>query len=68
MARFCTRFYCDKRGDRFCCADCSDRKACAHPCLNHPSRCRLADYGGKPIKRRGGKGYVPPRKKPGGER
>lgn len=64
MSRFCTQFYCDKLGDRFCCADCFDRKTCPHPCLNHPTRCNLANNHGTPINRRGGKGRVAPRKKP----
>ena len=60
MARFCLRFYCDERGDRFCCADCRLRKDCPNPCLNHPTRCRLADPSGMPARRRGGKGKLPP--------
>ena len=42
-ARFCSRFFCDHRGDRYCCADCWYRADCPNPCLNHPSRCRLED-------------------------
>ena len=60
MVRFCLRFYCDERGDRYCCADCRLRRDCAHPCLNHPSRCRLEDPIGAPAKRRGGRGKLPP--------
>lgn len=52
MQRFCKQFYCDERGDRFCCADCRLRRDCANPCLNHPSRCRLEDPDGKPVKRK----------------
>ena len=24
--RMCSRFHCDKRGDRYCCADCVERQ------------------------------------------
>ena len=43
--RRCSRFHCDKRGDRFCCADCVERKRdhCRNPCLNDPCRCGLED-------------------------
>lgn len=43
--RMCSRFHCDKRGDRYCCADCIERKRdrCRNPCLNDPSRCGLED-------------------------
>ena len=41
--RWCKNFYCDQRGDRFCCADCWQRRDCPSPCLNHPSRCKLED-------------------------
>lgn len=58
MQRYCMIFYCDKRGERFCCADCHLRRDCANPCLNHPSRCRLEDPYGKPIRRRGGAGKI----------
>ena len=62
MQRFCKQFYCDERGDRFCCADCRLRRDCANPCLNHPSRCRLEDPEGKPAQRRkGGSGRLLPR-------
>lgn len=60
--RFCKQFYCDERGDRYCCADCRLRADCANPCLNHPSRCRLEDEDGKPAKRRGGSGKLTARK------
>ena len=63
MARFCSRFYCDVRGDRYCCADCYLRRDCGNPCLNHPSRCSLEDPDGKPAKRRGGSSRLPARKK-----
>ena len=53
MQRFCLRFYCDERGDRFCCADCYLYRDCANPCRNHPSRCGLQDPNGAPSKRRG---------------
>ena len=52
MQRFCRQFYCEERGDRFCCADCRLQRDCANPCLNHPSRCRLVDPDGKPVKRK----------------
>lgn len=44
-ARMCSRFHCDKRGDRYCCADCVERKRdrCRNPCLNDPARCGLED-------------------------
>lgn len=38
--RMCSRFYCDHRGDRYCCADCH-YLGCDNPCLNDPSRCGL---------------------------
>lgn len=60
--RYCKQFYCDERGDRYCCADCRLRADCANPCLNHPSRCRLEDTDGQPEKRRGGTGRLPSRK------
>lgn len=41
--RWCKTFYCDQRGDRFCCADCWMRRDCPSPCLNHPTRCKLED-------------------------
>lgn len=43
--RMCKQFYCDARGDRFCCKDCPKfiRSACRNPCLNDPRRCRLED-------------------------
>lgn len=58
MQRFCLRFYCDERRDRFCCADCHRRRDCANPCLNHPVRCGLQDPSGAPAKRRGGTGRL----------
>ena len=63
MARFCRQFYCDQRGDRFCCTDCYMRRDCGNPCLNHPSRCKLEDVNGLPVQRRGGKGKLMPKKK-----
>lgn len=42
-SRFCIRFYCDARGDRYCCADCHRKEACKNPCINDPSRCQLED-------------------------
>ena len=60
MARFCSVFYCDERGDRFCCADCWLKRDCGHPCQNHPTRCRLALSNGKPAERHGGNGKLKP--------
>lgn len=40
-ARYCTRFHCDRRGDRYCCADCPLKSRCKNPCLNDPARCGL---------------------------
>lgn len=62
MARFCKRFYCDQRGDRYCCADCRMYRDCAYPCQNHPVRCGLVDPDGTPAKRRGGSGKLPRKK------
>ena len=63
MARFCRQFYCDERGDRYCCADCYLRRDCGNPCLNHPSRCGLEDSDGKPAVRRGSMSRLPPKDK-----
>ena len=41
MRRYCKVFYCGTQGDKVCCASCRDRRDCADPCLNHPSRCKL---------------------------
>ena len=48
--RMCSRFHCDRRGDRYCCADCVERKRdrCRNPCLNDPARCGLEDRRPKP--------------------
>lgn len=62
MSRHCRQFYCDERGDRFCCADCRLRADCANPCLNHPSRCRLEDTEWMPVTRRGGTAKLLPKK------
>ena len=62
MQRFCKRFYCDERRDRYCCADCYLQRDCANPCRNHPTRCGLVDPAGKPVKRRGGAGKLLPKK------
>lgn len=62
MARMCKQFYCDFRGDRYCCADCWQYKDCGNPCRNHPSRCGLEDPEGRTANRRGGKGKLPRRK------
>lgn len=43
----CTLFYCDKRGERLCCACCQSRGRCKNLCLNHPSRCGLAEAGAR---------------------
>lgn len=53
MQRHCLRFYCDSRHDRYCCADCYQRRDCANPCQNHPVRCGLEDKAYTPPKRRG---------------
>jgi len=58
MARYCLQFYCETRGDRYCCADCYLYKDCRNPCLNHPVRCGLGSSDDKPISRRGGSGKV----------
>ena len=47
--RMCSRFHCDYRGDRYCCADCWSRKYCENPCLNDPIRCGLEDNGKRRI-------------------
>lgn len=44
-ARMCKIFYCDARGDRFCCRDCNGFDVCLNHCLNDPARCRLEDTG-----------------------
>ena len=62
MARFCKRFYCNERGDRYCCADCRLRRDCSNPCLNHPIRCGLEDKDYTKPKRRGGSGKLNPKK------
>lgn len=50
--RMCSTFHCDRRGDRYCCADCSQKPLCKNPCLNDPSRCGLEDQRpGKPASR-----------------
>ena len=43
--RMCSRFYCDYRGDRYCCRDCWNNAYCTNPCQNDPSRCGLEDTG-----------------------
>ena len=47
--RMCSRFFCDYRGDRYCCRDCWHRVYCTNPCRNDPSRCGLEDRG-TPVK------------------
>ena len=47
--RMCSRFYCDHRGDRYCCRDCPRYIMCNNPCENDPSRCGLEDKG-QPVK------------------
>lgn len=47
--RMCSRFYCDARGDRYCCRDCPRIWSCDNPCYNDPSRCRLEDTGQRRI-------------------
>lgn len=39
--RKCRQFYCDHRGDRWCCKDFPD--PCGNACLNHPDKCRLVE-------------------------
>lgn len=41
--RYCSRFYCESREGRFCCADCKLRRRCENSCLNDPARCGLED-------------------------
>jgi len=43
--RLCSRFHCNIREGRFCCADCPLRRTCINPCLNDPSRCGLENRG-----------------------
>jgi len=43
--RLCSRFYCNIREGRFCCADCKLKPQCKVACLNDPSRCKLEDRG-----------------------
>lgn len=62
MSRYCLRFYCNERRDRYCCADCRLRRDCSNPCLNHPIRCGLEDKAYSPPKRRGGSGKLNPKK------
>lgn len=53
--RMCKVFYCDARGDRYCCRDCLGYEVCANRCLNHPNRCRLVQGGnndGEEVQRR----------------
>lgn len=45
--RMCKTFYCDLRGDRYCCRDCQKWSRCSNPCENHPSRCGLEDTTGR---------------------
>lgn len=39
MELMCNIFYCDKRGDRYCCHECSRRGMCTNPCANDPKKC-----------------------------
>lgn len=41
--RMCSRFHCDRRGDRYCCAGCRLKPECRNPCQNDPARCGLED-------------------------
>lgn len=41
--RRCKNFNCDKMRGHYCCTDCDQRKSCANPCLNHPTRCGLSE-------------------------
>ena len=45
--RMCSRFFCDRMHDRFCCRDCGRYVSCDNACLNHPSRCGLEDLSGR---------------------
>ena len=47
----CSRFYCDYRGDRYCCADCWHRAYCTNPCQSDPSRCGLEDKTGRALQK-----------------
>ena len=49
--RMCQRFYCDYRGDRYCCRDCWHNAYCTNPCLNDPSRCGLEDKTGRALQK-----------------
>lgn len=60
--RYCKRFYCNERRDRYCCADCRFRRDCSNPCLNHPVRCGLEDKAYTTPRRRGGSGKLNPKK------
>ena len=46
--RMCSVFYCDQRGDRYCCADCVRAYRCDNRCLNDPKRCNLEDKSKQP--------------------
>lgn len=61
MARMCLRFYCDERGDRYCCIDCKLYADCLSHCLNHPIRCKLEDTAYTPPKRRGKRAKLLPK-------
>ena len=49
--RMCSRFYCDCRGDRYCCRDCPRYIMCNNPCENDPSRCGLEDKTGRALQK-----------------
>lgn len=38
-SRKCRIFYCDRRGDRYCCFYCDKKNRCKNHCLNYPKRC-----------------------------
>ena len=55
MSRYCKRFYCTERGERYCCVTCFLRQFCDNPCLNHPTRCGLEDTAHKQMPNRRGR-------------
>lgn len=49
MMRICSIFFCDKMGERVCCADCPQHPKnnghCENYCLNSPDRCGALEAG-----------------------
>lgn len=35
----CEIFFCDRRGERYCCYHCPGKKECKNPCVNNPEKC-----------------------------